>query len=191
MEKELSHSFNIELNQEVIRRLRDEQDRLSEKFKERRLYESSPHLSIANKFMDAATTPRFIEALRNEFKSDTSWELEFADFRQSETNDYIFLHLNPRSQQKLFNLHERAFSATKSIGLEIPSGNKFRHFQYDPHISIIKLTPEDMEAALSLIREDFVGVKMPVMRYVITQQTNDEEGFSYFPVIDEINLTNH
>jgi len=191
MEKELSHSFNIELSQEILRRLRDEQDRLLSRFKEQRLYESSPHLSIANKFMDAVTTSKFVEALTKEFENDKSWELEFTDFRPSSTNDYIFLHLSPESRQKLLNLHERAFTVTKNIGLETPSESKFRHFQYDPHISIIKLAPEDMEAAISLIKEDFVGVKMPVTQYVITQQADDKEGFSYFPVICEVNLTNH
>lgn len=188
MEKELSHSFNIELSQEVLRRLKDEQSRLSERFKERRFYDFSPHLSIANKFMDAATTPKFVEALANEFKNDTAWELKFADFRPAKTNDYIFLHLHPESRQKLFDLHERAFWVTKGIGLEIPSGNKFRYFEYDPHISIIKLTPEDMGTAISLIKEDFVGVKMPVMRYVTTQQTDDEKGFSNFPIVHATNL---
>lgn len=188
MEKELSHSFNIELSQEVLRRLKDEQGRLSERFKEQRFYDFSPHLSIANKFMDAATTPKFIEALINEFKNDSAWELEFADFRPAKTNDYIFLHLSTESRQKLFDLHERAFSVTKNIGLEIPSGNKFRYFEYDPHISIIKLTPEDMREAVGFIKEDFVGVKMPVVRYVLTQQTDDENGFSNFPVVHAISL---
>lgn len=141
--------------------MKDEQGRLSERFKEQRFYDFSPHLSIANKFMDAAATPNFIEALVNEFKNDTSWELEFADFRPAKTNDYIFLHLSPESWQKLFDFHERAFLVTKGIGLEIPSGNKFRYFEYDPHISIIKLAPEDMGKAIGFIKEDFLGEKSP------------------------------
>ena len=188
MGKELSHSFNIELSQQMLHRLKEEQCRLLEKSEELRFYESSPHLSIANKFMDAASTPKFIEALINEFKGDKPWELEFADFRSSSTNDYIFLHLSPASRQKLFELHERAFAVTQDIGLEIPSGDKFRHFEYDPHISIIKLTPEDTDAAIGLIKEDFIGMKMPVTRYVVTQQTDDEKGFANFPVVCKIDL---
>lgn len=53
---------------------------------------------------------------------------------------------------------------------------------------MIKLTPEDTEVAISFIKEDFVGVKMPVTQYVITQQADDEKGFSSFPVICGINL---
>ena len=125
MRKELAHSFNIQLEKEMAHKLKNEQDKLSKEFNERRFYDSSPHLAIATKFMDETMTQIFAEVLTDEFKNDVPWELGFANFRPSETGDYIFLHFNTESRQKLFDLHERAFRVTKGIGSEIPNGKKF------------------------------------------------------------------
>jgi hypothetical protein len=186
MDKELAHSLNIRLSDEMLHKLREKQNKLLERFEERRMYDSSPHLSIATKFMSANDTVQFIKALKNEFKNDGIWELEFVDLRPSSTQDYIFLHLNPESEREIINLHERAFRATKEIGLEIQTDKKFRHFDYSPHISIIKLTPEEVAEAIGMIKNDFSGVKMPVSSFYITRQTDNENGFSGFPTIDEI-----
>jgi hypothetical protein len=189
MEKELAHSLNIQLSQEIKGKLRSEQDKLSGKFKEQRFYDSSPHLAIATKFMSEKETDKFVEALKNEFKNDKVWKLEFSDFELAKTMDYIFLRLNANSEQKLLDLHKRAFEATKNIGLEIQTGNKFRPIIiYSPHISMIKLLPEESPKALEIIKNDFSGIKMLVSCFEITRQTDDEKGFSNFPVISEINL---
>lgn len=131
--------------------------------------------------------PNFAKAIKNEFKDETRWELEFADFKLAETNDYVFLHLSPESRQKMFDIHEQAFRATKDIGSETPNG-KFRHFPYDPHISIIKIEPEQAMKALSEIQKNMSGVQMPVTKYEITKQIDDENGFANFPIICEIDL---
>jgi len=189
MEKELAHSFNIRLSKEITDRLKSEQDKLSEKFSERRFYDSSPHLAIATKFMNDGETDKFIEALKKEFQNETTWELEFSDFGLAETMDYIFLHLSVDSEQKLINLHERAFQATKNIGLEIQTSSKFRPIIiYSPHISMIKLLPEESSDALEIIKNDFSGIKMSVSCFEITKQTDNEKGFSKFPVMCEISL---
>jgi hypothetical protein len=96
--------------------------------------------------------------------------------------------VNKDSEQKIIQLHNRIFEATKNIGLEIQTGKKFRHFDYNPHISIIKLSQEEIGKALEIIKEDFSGIKMLVSSLEITRQTDDENGFSNFPVICEINL---
>ncbi len=188
MKEELAHSFNIHLDTEVIGRLKSEQEKLTKQFKERRFYDSSPHLAIATKFMDKETAQDFVRVLVDEFKDDVQWTLEFSDFSLSDTKDYIFLHLSKKSRRLLFKLHERVFRVTKDIGLEEQSNNKFRHFEYDPHISILKVEPTEAEKALSLIEKDFSGVKTQALQYEITQQTDNKEGFSTFPVIYEINL---
>jgi hypothetical protein len=189
MKKELAHSFNIKLSQEVKGKLKGVQDKLSEKFSERRFYDSSPHLAIATKFMVEKETDKFVEALKNEFKEDRTWELEFSVFGLAKTMDYIFLRLSPDSEQKLLDLHKRAFEATKNIGLEIQTSNKFRPIIiYSPHISIIKLLQEETSDALEIVKNDFSGIKMPVVSFEITRQTDDENGFSNFPVISEIKL---
>jgi hypothetical protein len=188
-EKELAHSLNIRLGDEILNKLKVEQNKLLEKFNERRMYDSLPHLSVATKFMSREETSKFTEVLKNEFKDDKVWELEFADFKPSDTQDYIFLHLNPESEKKITELHERAFKATREIGLEIQTGNKFRHFDYNPHISIIKLAPEEVAEAIGIIN-NFSGVKMPVSSFYVTRQTDNKNGFSDFPTIDEIKLNN-
>lgn len=188
MEKELSVSFNIQLSPEILNELKEEQNKLLVKFSERRFYDSSPHLAIATKFMGESLVLQFINALKNKFSNEEIWELEFSDFGPSITNDYIFLHLNPESKQKLTQLHEHAFEATKCIGLEESSGGRFRHFDYDPHISLIKVGSENIDEALALVKKDMSGMKMPVTQYVVTRQTDNENGFADFPIVCEINL---
>lgn len=51
MEKELAHSFNIALSDEISGKIKREQEKLLKLFAERRFYDSSPHLAIATKFM--------------------------------------------------------------------------------------------------------------------------------------------
>jgi 2'-5' RNA ligase len=189
MQKELAHSFNAKLSKEISDKLKNEQEKLRDLgFIEKRFYDSSPHLAIATKFMSEKETEKFIGVLKNEFKNDESFELEFSDFKLSRTRDYIFLHLNFESEQKILDLHSRAFQATKNIGLEIQTGKTFRHFEYNPHISIIKLPQEEIGNALEIIKEDFSGIKMLVNCFEITRQTDDEKGFSNFPVINKIDL---
>ncbi len=192
MENELAHSINIMLNEVILGKLKNKQNKLLEKFSERRMYNSLPHLSIATKFMGANDTRNFVEILKNEFKEDKIFELEFTDFRPSDTQDYIFLHLSPESERKIIELHERAFKVTKDIGLEIQTGNKFRrlNYNYNPHISIIKLNPEEVAKAIGMIKNDFSGVRMFVSSFYITRQTDNKDGFSDFPTIDEIKLNN-
>jgi len=192
MENELAHSINIMLNEVILGKLKNKQNKLLEKFSERRMYNSLPHLSIATKFMGANDTRNFVEILKNEFKEDKIFELEFTDFRPSDTQDYIFLHLSPESERKIIELHERAFKVTQDIGLEIQTGNKFRrlNYNYNPHISIIKLNPEEVAKAIGMIKNDFSGVRMFVSSFYITRQTDNKDGFSDFPTIDEIKLNN-
>ena len=188
MEKELAHSFNIQLSPEILGALKREQEKLSKLFSEQRFYDSSPHLAIATKFMSEPFSQEFITALKKEFDDDASWWLGFSDFKPAQTNDYIFLHLNAESRQKMFELHERAFRTTRAIGFEKPDSGKFRHFDYDPHISIIKVAPENLEKALATLKNDMSAIKMPVTKYVITRQTDDEKGFATFPIVCEISL---
>lgn len=187
MEKELAHSFNIALDKEFSQKLFDIQKRLAIKIKERRNYDSSPHLAFATKFMGQSETGNFVDALVREFSNDTKWELEFSSFSVAETGNYIFLNLNNESRKRLFALHERALTATKGIGMETHSGLPEK-YPYDPHISIIKLQSEEVTRALKLIEKDFLGIKISVKIYEIVRQEDKENGFSNFPTIRKINL---
>jgi hypothetical protein len=82
MEKELSSSLNIQLSTEILEALKAEQNKLAKTFTEKRFYDSSPHLSIANKYVTETDFPKYIEALQNEFENDAKWEIEFADFKR-------------------------------------------------------------------------------------------------------------
>ena len=186
-EKELAHSFNVILSSEISQKLGNEQDKLVEKIREQRNYDSSPHLSIATKFMPESQTEAFKAALLKEFRNDISWNLEFAGFSISTGKNYLFLNLSNDSRQKLFELHERAFTATENIGNKGQGGLPPK-YTYDPHISLIKLLPEDSDAALKLVGDDFAAIKMRILSYEITRQEDTENGFSNFPVLERINL---
>ena len=185
---ELSHSFNVRLSPDIVRQLKGEQELLAGRFKELRLYDSSPHIAIATKFMGVTDSEAFADALTKEFGGDAPWELEFADFRPSSTNDYIFLHPTKASRQRLLDMHERALAVTKHIGLEEQSSGRFRSFSYDPHLSIMKVGSENITAALPLVAHDFTGVRMPVMAYELTRQLDGENGFASFPVVRTLEL---
>ncbi len=187
MEKELAHSFNVVLDKEFSKKLFDIQKRLGDKIKERRNYDSSPHLAIATKFMDELVTENFVKALIDEFSKDEKWELKFSSFSPSETGNYIFLNLDKKSKEIIFSLHERALAITKGIGLKSQGGLPPKYI-YDPHISIIKLQPEEVFLAMKIISEDFSGITTKVESYEITRQKDNENRFSDFPIIREIML---
>ncbi len=188
-ENELSHSFNLRLSPEIIRQLKGEQELLAGRFKELRLYDASPHMAIATKFMGVADSEAFADALAKEFGGDTPWELEFADFRPSSTNDYIFLHPTEASRQRLIDMHERAFAVTKHVGLEEQPGGRFRAFAYDPHLSIMKVGAANIATALPLVARDFTGVRMLVTAYDLTRQLDGADGFASFPIIRSFELS--
>ncbi len=186
---ELSHSLNLALTPDVIEKLKEEQNKLKNLgFIEQRFYDSSPHIAIATKFMGVEDSGKFIKSLKEELGNEKKWELEFSDFGASETQDYIFLHLSKESEQKLVDLHNRAFQKTKRIGLEVQTARRFRNFVYAPHISIIKLLPEEANKALATIKKDFLGITMSVIFLEITRQEDTEDGFSNFPVVATIEL---
>lgn len=187
IENELAHSFNIVLDDVIAQKIVDVQKEPSEKFGEMRKYDPSPHLSIATKFMGQSNTDNLVGALKNEFQGEESWELEFAGFAPSETGSFIFLNLSDQSRQKVFELHRRAFEATKDIGYE-GHGGLPPEYPYDPHISIIKSKSDERNEALKLINKNLSGVKMKVKSYVITRQDNDENGFIGFHTIYKIDL---
>jgi len=186
-EEELAYSFNIVLDDAIAQKIINVQKGLFEKFGERRKYDPSPHLSIATKFMDQSKTDDFVKALENEFQENKSWELEFAGFAPSETGSYIFLNLSDQSRKKVFELHRRAFEATKNIGYE-GHGGLPPEYPYDPHISIIKSKSEERDDILKLINKNLSRVKMKVNSYVVTRQENNEDGFIVFPALYKIDL---
>jgi len=189
MEKVLSHSFNVCLGEDILKKLRQEQEKLAKVFTELRPYDSSPHLSIGTKFMTESETGAYLHAVAQEFKSEKTWELTLSDFEPSDAQigKYIFLTLAPESRERMFSLHERLFRATKGIGSEGMHGPTPK-YPYDPHISLIKVQPEEMPQAIQLIQEDLGGVVTPVTRYELTRQKEDEKGFSTFPVMLSIDL---
>jgi hypothetical protein len=185
---ELSHSFNIVLNPEVSDKIRGVQNQLKTQMPELRKYDSSPHLAIATRFTDdRLEVAKLPDLLRAEFQNDRVWELEFQNFSTSSEGNYIFLNLTENSKNKIYQLRERAYAATKGIGHETPD-NLPPKFAFDPHISIIKSDPEKIAAALPKLNHDFTGIKMLVNKYELTSETPNPDGFSNFPVICQIIL---
>ena len=161
---------------------------LSREFSEQRFYDSSPHLSVLTKFMAESETEALQTALENEFNNDEQWELEFSDFSLSHEQKYIFLNVTKESRKTLFDVHTRAMNATIGIGSEGMHGATIPKYEYDPHLSIMKLNPEDAVRAINQIKKDFAGLKMHVTRFELTRQKDDEKGYATFPVIAEVQL---
>jgi hypothetical protein len=187
MEKELAHSFNIVLNDDFLKEILEIQKRLKEKITERRNYDSSPHLAIATKFMDESKTDDFVKILIKEFSNDKKQELIFSSLSISKDKDYIFLNPNEKSKEIISSLHKRAFITTKDIGFENHNGLSLKYL-YNPHISIIKLQPEQIPLAMEIIGNDFSDFALRMESYEITRQKDRESGFSDFPIIQKINL---
>ncbi len=188
MEKELSHSLNVILSPHIAELLRNIQKEILTAVSERRPYDNSPHLSLVNKFMGKSQTAAFVNTLTKEFRDDSSWELTFADFSPSPTNEYIFLNVDKDSQKRLRDMHARAFAVTRGIGTAGQNGIDIPKYPYVPHVSIIKLQPEETEKSLRLIAHELSGITMPVKNLEITTQKDMENGFSIFPIIATIEL---
>lgn len=188
IEKELACSFNIVLKKEIMERLRDIQNMLTKKFKEKRFYDSSPHVAICTKFMPLSKTNDFLEVIKEEFRNDDVWELGFSKFVSSQNGNFIFLNFSEETTDKILTLNSRALQCSKGIGFEVQGGADEPKYPYFPHISIIKLSDDEIEEAMSLMRDNLCGMKMLVQTYEITVQKDDKKGFAYFPGICKIDL---
>lgn len=187
MKKELATSFNVVLPRDFSKEIIGLRKKLSSKFEEKRFYDSSPHLAIATKFMTKEESEKFVSAIKDEFKNEVAWEIEFSDFSLSDDNKYIFLNLSEESGRKMFNIHNRAINSTKEVGAEGMSGNPPRYL-YFPHVSIIKLDESDTKKAIKLTQNNFKGRKIRITEYEITRQEEDEKGFAHFPVFATVKL---
>ncbi len=186
MSKELAHSFNIHLPEPEANQIKQIQEKLTLHFDDCRQYDKSAHVSILTKFMDESHSSAFSDALKKEFAHEKPWILECSHLAPSEGNTYIFLHFTEESKQRLFAIHERAVNVTQEIGSEGKDGLPAK-YAFDPHISIIKILPENMNDALALI-EMKLNIEITVDSYEITRQLEDGAGFTSYPVIANIFL---
>ena len=185
--EELAHSFNVVLDKRISAKIKDVQETVASKIKERRNYDNSPHLAVATKFMRAVITDNFVKALYKEFSAEKPFEITFTRFESAETGNYIFLNLDTESREKLFALSERAFQVTRGVGFE-GHGGLAPKYPYDPHISVIKLETEEINHALGLINKDLSNLKMRASAFEITRGQLNDKGFGEFPVVATINL---
>ena len=185
MENELALSLNIKLSDEVFRRIAHAQNRLGERFADLRIYDRSPHLSALLKFADPAMARSFADKLTEEFRDEECWNLEFANCSVSKSGEYIFLDLSEESLKKVSEIHERALSVTRNIGTEGQGGTSAK-YAFLPHISIIKLLPEESAEAFRLLGDELNGLSFQVSSYTIT--VDDEENKGGFRILGELEL---
>ena len=177
-----SHSLNVRLRPDIMQRLRAVQAGLAREFTELRWYDSTPHLSVATKFMPYTETERYARTLRSIIRFGLAWTLEFAEFCPSSTGDYVFLELSRESQTVLKDLHGRILQGTRDIGSEEQTVKLFRSFSYSPHISVMKVGADNVERALGCISESLRDVQMRVNAYDLVRHENDASSFPRFPV---------
>lgn len=185
---ELAHSFNIILDSVISDVIKDVQKTICSEVDEQRCYDNSPHLAVATKFITADKTDDFIEALVSEFCNQKPFDIAFTKFEASSTGNYIFLNLDQPSREKIFELSRRAFNATVGIGNEGQGGNPPK-YPFDPHVSVIKLNPNDMKKALTLVNKKTVNFCMTVTNFEITRELSDGSGYSKFPVVATISCS--
>jgi len=188
IENELAHSFNIVLDPAVSNQIKEIQKMLSGKFRERRFYDNSPHVSILTKFMPQSQTKIFDKLLEGEFKNDQIWKLEFSNFVISDNGTYICLNFSKETTKKVFELHKRAKRATKDVGALGMNGEAKPRYPFYPHLSIIKLKEDEAKKALKMIKKNLKGSKVQVQKYEITAQEDDTTGFTNFQTIKRIVL---
>lgn len=183
--QELAHSLNIKLDPVVVERITTLQLRLREHFKERREVDTSPHLSLLLRFATGDVTEDFTRKLNDEFSGVHPFEITFAGCSASESGEYLFLDLDDTSAEFLSGLHRHADDATKGIGSGGKEGTAAR-FAYTPHVSLIKLLPEESQAALAALRGELQGLKSRVS--TLTVSVDDEDMPGEIRVIHEIPL---
>jgi 2'-5' RNA ligase len=183
--QELAHSLNIKLDPVVVGRITTLQLRLREHSKERREGDTSPHLSLLLRFATGDVTEDFTRKLSDEFRDVHPFEITFAGCSASESGEYLFLDLDDTSSEFLSVLHHRADDATKGIGSGGKGGEPAR-FSYTPHVSLIKLLPEESQAALVALRSELQGLKSRVSTLTVSVDAEDRPG--EIRVIHEIPL---
>lgn len=179
-DRELAVSFNVVLNEEIQNQLRRIQKKLSEKIKEKRFYDNSPHLAICTKFMPRITTNKYIPIINKQFKDIKAFDIEFTKFEPSPTGNYIFLNLSKNTRDHISKLNEEVKRISKGIGNESPKGLPPK-YPYDPHISIIKLESYQIQEALNMLNDEFKVSSMKVDELELTVEKRDETGFASFP----------
>ena len=183
----LAHSVNIALQDEITQRIISIQKELSIKHKELRFYDSSPHISILTKFMSPKLTEKFATAIKDEFSNDKKWELKFSIFTKAEPSSYVFLNFSEETKNRIYELHNRAIKTTKDI-VSLGQAGGLPKYQYNPHISIIKLDTNEVDEAFEFIHHKLDGISMPVDTYVITRESLDNKGYGTFPIYSSIHL---
>ncbi len=157
MEIELAHSLNITLDENVTKQIVTVQQILNHRFKERRTFNPAPHLSLLLRFAHTSNTGIFMEKLVDEFSHEQPFTLTLSNFSASPSGEYIFLNPSEFSNEILTGMNLRASKATKEIGTGGPDGATAR-YSYFPHISLIKLLPEESASALGLLHNELADI---------------------------------
>ena len=175
MEIELAHSLNITLDENVTKQIVTVQQILNHRFKERRTFDPAPHLSLLLRFAHSNNTRIFMEKLVDEFSHEQPFTLMLSNFSASPSGEYIFLNLSEFSNEILTGMNQRAANATKEIGTGVPDGASARYL-YFPHISLIKLLPEESALALGLLHDQLVNIQFHATELTITVDDASHEG---------------
>ncbi len=189
------HSIFIQIPSNIISELRSIYEFLSEQYENKYPLPNdwNPHIDIFTIRVKPEESNEYISKFNQLNLSHFQFNITLEDFTLSSDHRYIFLELSKEAKQQIFKL--RNF-INNNIGqykdLTIPSyfkNNWDRYteeqkqriktedgpYEYNPHISIIKLNPKDTRSALRDIKKMFKPAEFTVKEIKMNKQTFNQD----------------
>jgi hypothetical protein len=199
------HTLLIPLSEEYHEELFALYKNISKKFTNQYLDEKSykAHITIGVLPLRDKDTQKFVDACTKAVLGTKKFKVTFDHFELSEEKKYIFLNLDRSSEEKILDLRKKFEKETEEkFKIEIPqkyleiwdsftNAEKERlkdcgsPHQFEPHISIVKLNPEDSGKALEEAKGcDILGKSFEIKKFQISGQSEDPD--NQYPVLKEI-----
>jgi 2'-5' RNA ligase len=202
------HTLYIPLPQELHNKLLQLYKRLSAIYPNEYLDEKNfkAHVTVGTILIRDSLSTKFVETCEKMLIRCKPFEIKFTDFTTSSNQKYIFLDLTESSRKIMFGLREAFLTKTGKIHkVKIPQkyldnwGTYSSHekqllkvtgspYEYEPHVSIVKLDPASVEKALEVARSTtHVGGKsFKVTEFVVSGQSESPD--EQFPVLKIIKI---
>lgn len=204
------HSIYMTLPADLSARLGDISKRLSEKYENLYLGECyiDFHITVLSFNVAMENSTKFLEEARNTLEVAKPVAVKLGDLGiSSEGHDYIFLNPDAESKERIVALRDRLWaklSGLRDAGLTEEQKEEWdglsdeerqritdtgsKH-SFSPHISIIKMTPEEAaEAMESLDAGEFQGREFPADEIAVARGASGHEMHDPFRVLAKIKL---
>lgn len=199
------HTLLIPLPEKYHKELFSLYKNISKKFVNQYLDAKSfkAHITIGVLPLRDDETKKFVAACTKAVAETKKFVVTFDHFKLGKDKKYIFLNLDKSSEKKILSLRKRFEKETKGkFKIEIPEKylekwdnytktekdrlrNSGSPHKFEPHISIVKLNPQESEKAFEETRKcDILKKSFEVSRFYISGQSEDPN--NQYPVLKEI-----